>query len=468
MKKVIRKIRSKVVRGAGARGRTCVSGSFGSKSGSALLVAILVMGVLMVLTLGMSDLVIREIRQTKDLVASGKAYFSAEAGIENALLDLHENAPGYETKVDFNDPKLNPNFHYSYQILNQADSIPSFDPNQLVWLSPDGKIVSPNSAGAMPTSPNNLPAEATYNALALNGSVVIPLSKPVMDVNGHVTMKNVEDFMIEYYFPWRDQKNDILNADPGIIDRLDVLRWKIFGYSQTGDLVESKSTDSISDFYPALKDNSPDNPICIGTSKNDVDQPNDKTTCLYPILTDPVTGDWNPWSGARQCYLSDSNNQNFQGKVKNNTLDEKIAVQRAQDGGCTISEFVQNHTQNYLVLTNVVNPAALAFSQQEIAAGVANIYYRVIAKKGEGLVRESASIKADGFALNDQYLQSIDVNIGLSSFLPVFNFSLYRTDSSTNPASQPSGQSLAPANVELNAGALKNAGNLQVNPNQKP
>ncbi|MFA5829576.1 MAG: pilus assembly PilX N-terminal domain-containing protein [Candidatus Gracilibacteria bacterium] len=462
MKKVIRKIRSKVESRAG------------SKSGSALLVAILVMGVLMVLTLGMSDLVIREIRQTKDLVASGKAYFSAEAGIENALLDLHENAPGYQTngkdgtpgKVDFKaDPKSNPDFHYSYQILNQADSIPSFDPDQLVWLSPDGKIVSPNSAGAMPTSPNNLPAAATYNALPLNGSIVIPLSRPEIDANGHVTMKNVEDFMIEYYFPWRDQNNSVLNADPGIIDRLDVLRWKIFGYSQTGDMADSKSTDSISDFYPALKDNSPDNPVCIGTNKEIVDQPNDKTICQYPILTDPVTGDWKPWSGARQCYLSDSNNQNFQGKVKNNTLDEKIAVQNAKDGGCTISEFVQNHTQNYLVLTNVVNPAVLAFDQQEIAAGVANIYYRVIAKKGEGLVRESASIKADGFALNDQYLQSIDVNIGLSSFLPVFNFSLYGTDSSKNAASAPSGQSFAPANVKLNADVLKKAGGLQANPN---
>lgn len=447
MKKIIRKIRSKVESRAGSR------------SGSALLVAILVMGVLMVLTLGMSDLVIREIRQTKDLVASGKAYFSAEAGIENALLDLHENAPGYQTtgKVDFPaDPKLNPDFHYSYQILNQADSIPSFDPDQLVWLSPDGKIVSPNSAGAMPTSANSLYdfyPEATYNALPLNGSIVIPLSRPVTDANGQVTTQNTDSFMIEYYYPWKDfTENTNLAGNGQLISNLDVLRWKIFGHPTNGSTIDSTITDSISDFYPAILDNSAKLPVCIGTDQS-VEQPAG-TSCLFPVLNEG-NNKWQPWSGARECYLSDANSSASGSK--------KGDIQKADSGGCTISDFIQNHGQNYLVLTNVLNPAVLEFGQQDIAAGRANIYYRVLSKKGEGLVRQSASIKADGFALNDQYLQSIDVNIGLSSFLPVFNFSLYGTDSSKNAASQPSGPLIVP-NAKININALQQAGNLKVNP----
>lgn len=422
--------------------------------GSALLIAILVTGVLMILTLGLSDLVIREIRLNRNLVATGKAYFSAEAGIENALLDLHENFPGYQTngKVEYLGDKNNPDFHYSYEISNQADSIPYFEKDQLIYVNAQGKIVNAGSAQAMPVSAATLYSlhpEATYNALPLNGSVVIPLSKPIVDGEGKmVGMQNVQNFKIEYYFPWDLKNNPNLAGNAKLIQSLDILRWKIFGHPSLGGKINTTVTDSISDFYPALIDNGPKRPVCIGT-KQDIPEPDDNlgasesTTCSLPVIKN------GSWSGARECYLADANSSDFDAKANLGQISENIAVQKWDpvNGNelCTMRKFIEGHSQNYLVLTNVVNPAVIDLSNQDIAAGKANIYYRIIAEKNSevnlsgnesanaSLVRDAASIKADGFAWQDQYKQSIDVNIGLSSFLPVFNYSLYRTDSSANP-----------------------------------
>ena len=68
------------------------------KNGSSLIIVILIMGILMILTVGLSGLAIREIGQTAGIVKAGQAYYAAEAGIENALLELENSFPGYETE----------------------------------------------------------------------------------------------------------------------------------------------------------------------------------------------------------------------------------------------------------------------------------------------------------------------------------------------------------------------------------
>ena len=388
-------------------------------SGSALLVAILVMGILMTLTLGLSDLVIREIRQTGDMVAAGKAYFAAEAGVENALLDLHENLPGYETAHGVNDNYVSIKDEASgldarYRILNKASSVPFFDQDKPIFLG--------NSN--VPTNVNfvyKFAREATFSELPLSESAVIPLYSSSDDGK---TYENVKDFLIQYYVNFNDTELQQSGFNsPDEFNNLDILRWKIFGKPAVGDTTK---TDAISDFFPAAFKSSARNPMCIGTLQSlDPDG-----GCLFPVLAQDSEKNLpqSLWGAARECYLSDSG---ITGQLKD--------IQTAETGGCTIQDFIQHHVQNYLVLGNVINPDVLLPGQKlDTAEAKAKfkIYYRIIAAPGINppatdtnpkLVREAASISADGFAANGQVKQSIDVKINQSSFLPVFNFSLYHT-----------------------------------------
>ncbi len=403
------------------------------KKGSALLVAILMMGILMILTLGLSDLVIREIRQTTDVVAAGKAYFAAEAGVEDALLDLHQNLPGYEPtpttgKCDFAngyvtiddatsgvDPSLvfdasNPP---CYRILSKADSefnnVPSFDHNQPIFPK--------NTIGLPSDVPTNVDfvytdrPEATYNDLDLSQSAVIPLYSSNPD---GVTYANVSNFLIEYYVDFTNNEvttSGIQNTND--FSKLDILRWKIFGHPNT-DLTK---TESISDFFPADFNANSGDPVCIGNDPGNVLQFDPKYTCKQAIPLNAFFG------AARECYGTDAGFG---------------AGQLGSSGGnimtqCSIENFINTHSQNYLVLTNVVNPDVLLpgweINDPE-AQNLFKIHYRIIAQPGTGqprLVRQAASINANGYAAQGQVEQSIDVNINQSSFLPVFNFSLYHT-----------------------------------------
>ena len=388
-----------------------------SKSGSALLIAILVMGILMTLTLGLMDLVIREIRQTGDLIAAGQAYFSAEAGVENGLMDLYQNLPGYETKnpLDPNDLYITlqdfpAGLQARYRILNKASSVPFFDPDKPIFLG----------SGNVPTNINfvySAAPEATYNDLPLSESVVIPLYSAADDGS----LQNVTKFLIEYYVSYDSAELGQSLIAPQDFLKLDILRWKVFGKPGVGGDVSK--TDAISDFFPADYNSSAATPMCIGTYPG-----LDTGGCIFPALDAkagaPVGATL--WGAARECYTSDSGS----------TGGALADIQNT----CTIENFINNHNQNYLVLTNVINPDILLPGQNLNTAEAKakfKIHYRVVAEPGFNpvktdtnpkLVREVASISADGFASNGRVKQSIDVKINQSSFLPVFNFSLYHTD----------------------------------------
>lgn len=366
------------------------------KSGSALLIAILIMGVLMTLTLGLSDLVIREIAQTRDIVTAGQAYFGAEAGVENALLDLQQHFPGYETENYQTFQQKDLALDYKYRILNQGDKIPYLDPDQPIYLGPDQAPVSPNEV-------YKLNPQATYHALALNESAVIPLY--VDDGKGNYN--DVQDFLIQYYADFGSSKEGWLVNN---IEKVDILRWKLFGrpcLSQpcTPDAVDpskAAQTDAISDFYPTASGANPSQPVCLGTDSS-IDN-----SCFIPQTENGVM------NAARECYQTDA------GGLGGNDIQSL----------CTISEFVKGHTQNYVILTNIINPDVINASNLELEQNKkkTTIYYRIIAKPGQKLVRQEASISADGYSGNRSIKQSIDVNIASGSFLPVFNFSLYHTE----------------------------------------
>lgn len=369
------------------------------RHGSALLTAILVMGILMTLTLSLGELVIREIRQTHDIVAAGKAYFAAEAGVENALLDLHEHLAGFETPAE-GKKSATVDLDFTYKIFNKADKIPYFEPDKPVFLQPG----QPAYSSAYLYSDN--PA-ATYNILHLSETVVIPLFRD--DSTGGIV--NVKDFIIEYYAnfcsksPGSEKIASCLADIPIGIEKLDILRWKIFGQPSESTPSATIKTDAISDFFPTAPAATAQNPVCFGTIAG-------RGECQYPALESGI------FNAARECYSSDENSKS--------TLDNASKKQ------CLIADFVNTHKQNYLVLTNVVNPDVIGISDVEYnISEKANIYYRIIAKNtvdsDPKLVREAALIRADGFADNGRIKKSIDAELSLNTFLPVFNFSLYQT-----------------------------------------
>ncbi len=415
-----------------------------SQRGSALLVAILVMGILLTLTLGLSQLTVREISQTANVISAGKAYYGAEAGIENALLDLAEHLPGYETAaklgneagwvvlkpVSSDTSQKSDGLTYRYRIDNTADSYPYFDDNQPIFLQPDFAISKTQLYDI-----DNIYLDKTYNTLPLNGSVTIPLF--VAGADG--TSTDVTEFMIQYYVdfgaadpldPLTIQYAEVLNK----LQNFDILRWKLFGEPMESPGV----THAISDFYPAVNGSDSKNPVCIGTKEDLTDGVN----CKFPVISvdygsandeDLLKKDNYLWSAARECYTNDA------GVI--------VAGGDAEAGGtgsdtnkigkvCLMKTFLGTHQKNYITLTNLVNPDIIGITNPAVSAKRANIYYRILGRvkddngqeNGRALPRAQADIVSEGLSPDGRVKKSIRARLGLGNFLPVFNFSLYRTD----------------------------------------
>ncbi len=435
----------------------------GVKKGSALLITILMMGVLMTFTLGISTLVIREIKVTQSIVDANKAYYASEAGVEHALLGLTKNLAGYEPAGKFEkadaeaDPFLNkydPSYSYDFSTSNQTDSVPSFSDDSPIFVD---KAAFTDSSGetvadcVLSNSSNPFAfaytkdqlyqdcPRATYRKLGLNETAIIPLYST--DSSG--TPTSVNDFLVEYYLNVKDG-SALYPPFNGIkLENFDVLRWKIYGQPLVDNGVQR--TESIADFYPGVTNNSADRPVCIGTDANiravKPTAGKQSETCIFPSLSkhtpteaDLAGGadltDVTLWSAARECYQTDAGVAVTGGKlIKGTTIGDTT--------GCQMRDFIDNHKQNYLILTNMVNPnvvgAANVNDPSQLAR--ADIYYRVIARrddptsstKAPKLVKDYAEIKSLGFAANNNVVKSLDVHYKAPGFLPVFNFSLYKT-----------------------------------------
>lgn len=427
-------------------------------TGSALLITLLMLGVLMTLTLGISTLVIREIGITQSVVDANKAYYAAEAGVENALLIISINKPGYELadqpiKYQAESGDFDPDFKYNFSIANTSDAVPGFSDDKPIFVEPT--VVSGGSDGSIVTdckisnakSPFALAytkeqvytdcVRATYRKLGLNETHIIPLFSA--DPAGGT--KEVNDFLVEYYLNMRDGSG-LWGEFKGLsLNTIDVLRWKVYGQPKTDNGVQR--TESIADFYPGIDNNSPNSPVCIGTDATvrASDAGGNTETCLFPSLSkrppnqvDLADGvdlnDVTLWSAARECYQTDAGVAVTGGALIKGTTQGDAA-------GCQMRDFIDNHKENYLILTNIFNPNIVGISNihDPTQLARADIYYRVIARKskpGESpaaprLVKDFAGISAQGFAANERVVKSLDVQYKAGGFLPVFNFSLYKT-----------------------------------------
>lgn len=202
-----------------------------NKRGSALLVALLIMGVLMAISLGLSTLVLRETIVTKDLLDAGRAYYAAESGIEIALSNLENKLPGWEPAVDdsgYKPFKIDEDLAAigEFKVKNRCKAYPCFDENEF--------------------DINSATPRQFYDVLDLNESINIPLFVVKDGKNVPVT-----DFVVEFYATF-DPDQD-LNFNGAKLSGWDVLRWKVFGIKDTG---AESVTETISDFTALSKLNS--------------------------------------------------------------------------------------------------------------------------------------------------------------------------------------------------------------------
>ncbi|GEM_PF-1050735 len=313
--------------------------------GSALLIALIVMGILMTLSLGVSSLIIGSLKESRLLLEKTRAWYAAESGMEQALFDVSQNPPGFEIEKRLSLPEANA--EYEYRIMATAKEIP---------LKESYEIQTD---------------EDHYAVLHLNESVTIPLFR------GTQPEDRVKKFRVSYYLEPK------ISLKGGLVDNdMDILRWKIFGIAADGKM------EVINEFLPADKGNSASSPTCLGTHVSD-------------------------------CYSK--------AKFYQRRLASDGATDFFINPEYSIETFLNEHTQNFLVLTNMVNTdliaGSLATSEKQ---PFANIRYRVTEEEGQPrLTLPKIRIASDGFSGNTK--QSLDLEVKRDTFLPVFNYALYRT-----------------------------------------
>lgn len=361
-----------------------------NKQGSAVLISLLVMAILVVISIGLSQLVVSEIAVQADEVHRLTAYYSAESGVERGLLDIYEhNTPGYiRPSLVFGDSVVTDEKQaYVSHSLNRSDTTESQYRYQVIGQD------------------NSVPCDFTkadggFAVLDANQSVTIPLYRYTSDSDEPT---KVSDFIVEYYVTIGDD-DPLAGPLENQLTKTDVLRWKILGLHEGPQrYLFGEETDAISDYLPVKQGfNSQAQPTCFASSVDKGSQ----------ICTDPS------WTKAKYYKRPVGINQYH-------IRDEY-----------PISEFLDEHNYNYLMLTNVLG------DKVEYSGGVfkvdrndpaynnllinRKIHYRIISRDDNRLACGNYLIRSDGQFRQAE--QSLDITMDLDTFLPVFDFVLYEVD----------------------------------------
>lgn len=406
-----------------------------NRRGSALLVALLVMGVLIAVSLVLGSLIFRETRITKEFLDSGRAYYAAESGIEIALYGLNNQLPGWQPEVDSDGYKsiavdAEQVTVGEYRLQNRCNAYPCFDDEEF-----DRSTATPRQF---------------YDILDLNKSITIPLFI-VEEQAGAIVEKPVTDFTVEFFAPFNPKED--LNFDTNLkLAGWDVLRWKIFGINKDP---QARVTETISDFTAMSMLN-----FSTIDPAGNVNQGSINSNATGPSWFGTVDCD-NPGTDGQkssrytnEIFCGDYFTGGPTGAIKIDTesfgqVSEIVAGNCAHTeareyyeyeyfgdedrklsaiGGCySIKTFLENHDLSYLTLTNLINPAVFK-AEESKNRQLARLFFRIefFIEEGAGqTVREYADITANGYSGDSK--QSINVKIKRGSFMPVFYFSLYST-----------------------------------------
>jgi len=222
---------------------------------------------------------------------------------------------------------------------------------------------------------------ALFDSLELNESVTIPL------------IDGTKQFEVEYYFP----------VPTGVhLPDWDILLWKLFGQNPNNP---EGNIDSMSEYLPAF------NPLKTGSG----------TTAYNPAKLGTKEG----WTQGYYFEYSDGKTT-VSIKAPNQSGIEKTVL--------PISAFLNDHDNNYLILTNALNPTQLIYGGLSLEQA-SRIKYRICtpdcasidAKKAtpQNLVPYYSIVQSSGRYFDTQ--KHIRTSVNHEGFLPVFDFAIYRT-----------------------------------------
>lgn len=377
--------------------------------GTALLVSLLVMGVLIGVSLALSTLILRENRLTRDLLDSGKAFYAAESGIELALDGLHEELAGWQPveEGEMAVSQVGEEAVVEYFVDNRCNTFPCL---------PQGFEIDDDLRDD-PDVDAEL-AKTLYQELDVNETVTVPL----FVVNDQGNVQNVDHFTVEFWSsldPGQDLK---FEADSQFLSSWDVLRWKLLGIEDNGE------AETISDLTALAAGTSAALPSWFGSVSCSQEEYQDQRYlqgihCAPYAQPNARTSQDGTVSGicsqlqAREYY-------DYRGAGENRKLDYENIYE------CySIAEFLDQHELNYLTLSNFMNKDVLKPSLSvDEKDQKSKIYVRVeLFSNGGGnqTAREVAELKAHGYS--GKAKQSLAVRIQKGTFMPVFNFSVYST-----------------------------------------
>lgn len=368
--------------------------------GSAVVIALLLVGTLTLIGVTLSALINNETRQIAETIRNGQANYLSEAGTEVGLYFVHQTPPGSSPQnntLDTNysltqssntrnivnslaqggEAGLNnqPTQEFSLQIDSRSNHLPILED----YILEQGLQNKTN-----PDIRRNL-----FEPLPLNSSVTIPLT-------------DAKNFQVEYYFA--------LDSG-GYRSDWDILLWKLFGTNAQGQI------ENLSEYFPA-------------TGSNAQGEKNTANSIGSSSVSPASFGTLTPEQGFNCGTFFPAEQETILKTDNNQSNDLNIC-------GTLIQEFLNSHTNAYLVLTNAVNTSV--FGEDTSLFDIANIYWRICTpncsdsivqknwteKTNQFLVPKFTKLTSKGtFNLNSKFLYT---SINPEGFLPVFDFSIYRT-----------------------------------------
>lgn len=368
-----------------------------TNKGSAVVIALLLTGTLILIGVSLATVINNETRQIAEIIRNGRAEYLSEAGTEVGLLYTHQSPRGSEPRnnnlentFSLSTRQNTRNLAFSNQINLNNNQINQFS-IEIDTLSNYLPIVEEFTLNeALQNSTNPDIRRNLFEALPLNQSVTIPLT-------------DAKQFEIEYYFALDSGEN---RRD------WDILLWKLFGTNANGEI------ENLSEYFPATGSNAQGN--------KDISNTIIGSSSVAPASFGTLTpeqgfncGTYFPAQSETQGLASD---QNY---AETNTCDQLIQT------------FLDNHTNNFIVLTNGVNTSL--FGENEAIFDIANIYWRACTpncsdsllvsnledQENQFLVPQFTKITSKGTHNNNT--KFLYTSINPEGFLPVFDFSIYRT-----------------------------------------
>jgi hypothetical protein len=366
-----------------------------TQKGSAVVIALLLTGTLILIGVSLATLINNETRQIAETIRNGRATYLSEAGTEIGLLFTHKTPPGSTPENNTLEetyslePRVNTR-NIVFQLSNQNRSDLNTQTNQFSFQINSRSNFLPiieefELREALQNDNNPDIRKNLFEPLKLNESVTIPLT-------------DAKRFELEYYFA----------LDSGTYrPDWDILLWKLFGTNANGE------TENLSEYFPA------------GAS------PTQNSNLIGSTSTAPARFGTVTAQNGFNCGTYFPANQQTQLLNDQNSGTEFITC------GTSIQQFLDTHENNYLVLTNAVNTAL--FGENEDLFNIANINWRICTptctdsvvltnyqdQDNQYLVPNFTKITSLGtHNSNSKYLYT---SVNPDGFLPVFDFSIYRT-----------------------------------------